>query len=277
MISPNPGELVTHRSALILMTALLAGCGGMRQASSPIYDLRATQAPLEYTAEIENLTTVVTPGGDQEIASTMSLALTLTYGSRTAKGLPVEVVFNEFATEGQGPDLSGMLGQPFRGIVSNEGDIELTEFPELDIPGFDGSAMVQVIHPLIIPLPPGGQLTDDPWPLERSREPGGGMTGVASFDGFVRLAADTVWSGIPARMIISSGEIRQRASGSPPGAPGEVDVDTEGSAESTYAWDPARGIVLHVTVTTEMDGSVSTQGMVLPLTVSTTARYDLVE
>jgi len=249
----------------------------MRQASAPIYDLRATEAPLEYSAEIESLTIVETPGGEQEIASSMSVALTLVYGSRTAEGMPFEVVFSELASQGQGPDLSGLIGQLFRGVISDEGELELTESPDVDIPGVDGSAMVEVINPLIIPLPPGGAVTEEAWPLERSREPGGGMTGVASFDGSARLAADTVWNGIPARMIVSEGDIRQRASGSPPGAPGEVDIDTEGDAESTYAWDTARGIVLHVTVTTEMDGSVSTQGMVLPLTISTTATYDLVE
>ena len=266
------------RVAFILTTAFfLAGCGGMRKASEPIYDLRATPAPLEYTAEVDNHTTIETPGGEQEINARMSIALTLTYGSRTADGLPFEVVFSEFSTEGPGPDLSGMLGQPFQGTVKDDGEVELTESPELDIPGFDGSAIVQVINPLMIPLPPNGLETEDSWPLQRTQEPGGGMTGFASFDGSVRMAADTVWNGIPARIIVSSGDIRQRASGTPPGAPGEVDVDTEGESESTYAWDPARGLVLSVVITTEMDGSVSTQGMVLPLTIETTATYTLVE
>lgn len=268
---------MTHRAALYLTTVFLAGCGGARQASAPIYDLRATPAPLEYAAVVENLTTIETPGGEQEIRSTMTIALTLTYGSRTADGLPFEVVFAEFATEGPGPDLSAMLGQPFRGMVGDEGEVELTESPELDIPGFDGAAMIQMINPLIIPLPPDGVPIEDAWPLQVTRDPGGGMTGFASFDGSVRFAADTVWNGIPARIIVSSGDLLQRASGTPPGAPGEVDVDTEGEAESTYAWDPARGVVLHVKVETEMDGSVSTQGMVFPLTVETTATYDLVE
>ena len=268
---------MTHRAAVCLTTAFLAGCGGARQVSAPIYDLRSTREPLEYAAEVENLTTIETPGGEQEINFTTSIELTLIYGSRTAEGLPFEVVFAKFATEGPGPDLSAMLGLPFRGMVGDEGEVELTESPELDIPGFDGAAMVQVIKPLMIPLPPGGVTTEESWPLQVSHDPGGGMTGFASFDGSVRFAADTVWNGIPARIIVSSGEVRQRASGTPPGAPGEVDVDTEGEAESTYAWDPARGIVLHVTVKTEMDGSVSMQELVMPLTVETTATYDLVE
>ena len=82
------------RAALVLITAfLLAGCGGTRQGSAPVYELRATQAPLEYTAEIDNHTTIDTPGGVQEIDFQASIALTLTYASRTAEGLPFEVVF----------------------------------------------------------------------------------------------------------------------------------------------------------------------------------------
>lgn len=268
---------MTYRTTLCLTLAMLAGCGGMRQASAPIYELRATQSPLEYAAEVQSLTIIETPVGEQEIRMTTTLALTLSYGSRTADGLPFEIVFSEYASEGPGPDLSAMLGHPFRGTVSDAGEVELTESPDLDIPGFDGTTMAEVINPLMIPLPPGGLLTEDAWSLERTQKPGGGMTGATSFDGSVRVASDTVWNGIPARIIVSSGDIRTRASGTPPGAPGEVDVDTEGESESTYVWDPARGIVLQVSVTTEMDGSVSTQGMVLPLTIETTATYALVE
>jgi len=268
---------VTHRATLCLMIAVLAGCGGMRQTPSPIYEIRAAQAPLEYTAEIDNHTTVDTPGGEQEINSKTNLALTLTYGSRTEDGLSFDVVFSDYTTEGPGADISAIVGQPFRGFIGSAGNVELTESPDLDIPGFDGESMVQVISPLIIPLPPGGQLIEEPWPLQQSQEPSGGMTGVASFDGSAQIAADTLWNGIPARMVISSGDISQRASGTPPGAPGEVDVDTEGTSESTYAWDSARGIVLHVSVTEDMEGSLSMQGMVMPLTIATTASYDLIE
>ncbi|MFQ5529275.1 MAG: hypothetical protein ACE5FP_02910 [Gemmatimonadota bacterium] len=269
---------MNHRFALSLAAAVVVGCGGARQAAAPIYDLRATAAPLQYTGEVYALTVVETPGGEQEIESTTTIALTLAYGSRTAGGLPIEVVFSEFATEGgQAPDVSAILGQPFRGVVGETGEVELTESPELDVPGFDAASMLQVINPLVIPLPPSGHPADEPWPLERSRDPGGGLTGVSTFDGSVRFAADTVWNGIPSRLVVSSGDVRQSASGSPAGAPGEIDLDTEGESESTYAWDAARGVVLHVTVAIEMDGSVSTQGLVLPLTIESTATYDLVE
>lgn len=269
---------MNHRFVWILAASVLAGCGAARQTAAPIYDLRATPAPLEYTGEVHSLTVVETPGGEQEIEATTTIALTVAYGLRTDEGLPIEVVFSEFATETAGaPDLSGMLGLPFRGLVGESGEVELTESPELDVPGFDPASMLQVINPLVIPLPPSGHPAGEAWPLQTSRDPGGGLSGVSTFDGSASFAADTVWNGIPSKWVVSSGDVSTRASGAPAGAPGEVDLDTEGSAESAYAWDPARGVVLHATLVVEMDGSVSTQGMVLPLTIESTATYDLVE
>ncbi len=267
---------MNHRFVLILAASALAACGGARQA--PIYDLRATPAPLEYAGEVYSMTTVETPGGEQEIESTTTIAMTVAYGSPTADGLPIEVVFSDFSTDAAGaPDLSGMYGLPFRGMVGEAGEVQLTESPELDVQGFDPASMLQAINPVVIPLPPSGHPADEAWPLQTSRDPGGGLTGVSTFDGSARFAADTVWNGISSNWVVSSGEVSTRASGAPAGAPGEVDLDTEGDSESMYAWDPARGLVLHVTVEVSMDGSVSTQGMVLPLTIDSKATYDLVE
>lgn len=269
---------MNHRFVLILAASVLAGCGGARQAAAPIYDLRATAAPLEYAGEVYSLTVVETPGGEQEIESTTAVAMTVAYGARAAEGLPIEVVFSEFSSDAAGaPDLSAMLGLPFRGVVGEDGDVQLTESPELDAPGFDPASMLQVINPVVIPLPPSGHPSDEAWPIEISRDPGGGLSGVSTFEGSARFAADTMWNGIPSKWVVSSGELSTRASGAPAGAPGEVDLDTEGNSESMYAWDAARGLVLHVTVEVAMDGSVSTQGMVLPLTIESTATYDLVE
>ncbi|MDH3297639.1 MAG: hypothetical protein OEM96_05095 [Gemmatimonadota bacterium] len=268
---------MNQRLVWILTVSVLAACGGARQAPAPIYDLRATPVPLEYAAEVRSLTVVETPGGEQEIASTTTIVMTIAYGAPTSDGLPIEVVFSEFSTEGPAPDLSAMLGLPFRGIVGEGGEIELTETPDLDVPGFDAASLLQVINPLVIPLPPSGHPTEEAWPLQRSRDPGGGLTGESTFEGSARFAADTVWNGIPTRWLVASGDVKTRASGSPAGAPGEVDLDSEGESEISYAWDAARGVVLHVAVEIELDGTVSTQGMVLPLTIETSATYDLVE
>ena len=157
------------------------------------------------------------------------------------------------------------------------GEVEITELPDLEIPGFDASTVEQIINPLAVTMPPGGMRQEEAWPLDQSSDPPGGLDGVATFEGSARIAGDSVWNGTPVVMIIASGKIRQRASGTPAGAPGEVDFDTEGESETTYAWDPARGVVMNVEVTTEMDGSVSVQGMVLPLQINATATYQLIE
>ena len=267
-----------HHAALILAAAFLAGCGGTRQAAAPIYDLRATPAPLTYSAVIDHLTIIETPGGVEHHRTT-SLVLSLAYGSATAEGLPFEVVFSEAPAE-DGPvvfDLSTMIGVPFRGVVLTGGDLELTDVPELDIPGYDASTIEELISPLVIPLPPEGHALAEPWPLERSSDPAGGLTGVVTFDGSARIAADSVWNEIPSAVVIVSGEVKVRALGTPVGAPGELEQNMEGDSESTYAWDPTRGIVLGVDVTTEMDGSLEFQGMIFPISTESTATYSLVE
>ena len=138
---------MNQRLVWILTVSVLAACGGARQAPAPIYDLRATPAPLEYAAEVSSLTVVETPGGEQEIASTTTIVMTIAYGAPTSEGLPIEVVFSEFSTEGPAPDLSAMLGLPFRGIVGEGGEIELTETPDLDVPGFDAASLLHHWQP----------------------------------------------------------------------------------------------------------------------------------
>lgn len=101
------------------------------------------------------------------------------------------------------------------------------------------------------------------------------MTGEASFAGTVRFAPERQWEGSPARILISSGDVRQRASGSPPGAPGEVDVDLVGESTTTYVWDPLRAAVLHVDQDVELEGTVSTQGMALPMTTEAEQTFTL--
>jgi len=127
----------------------------------------------------------------------------------------------------------------------------------------------------MIPLPPDGDPAAESWPLERSRSVGGGMSGTSSFAGTVRFAPETEWRGQAARILVAAGDLRQRASGQPPGAPSEVDVDLEGESTTTYAWDPLRGVVLHVNQAADLEGSVSLQGMALPMTTKADQTFEL--
>lgn len=259
---------------------VFAACAGGRTASEPIYELRATEQPLRYDLAASQTTVIELPtGGEQEIATTTEAVLALSYGAPVEAGLPFELVFEEIDVSMQGVpgdvDLSGVIGQPIRGTVGSDGAITVDEAPEVDVPGFDGAGLAETISPLMIPLPPEGDPSAESWPLERTRAAGGGMAGESAFEGTVRFAPETEWQGQPARILVSEGDLRQRATGQPAGAPGEVDIDLRGESTTTYAWDPARGVVLHVDQEAELEGTVSMQNMGLPMTTTITQTFEL--
>lgn len=270
--------MIRQNIAMAAVVAL-AACGGARSASEPIYELRATEAPLRYGLEARQHTVIELPtGGEQEVETSMDAVLTLSYGEATTDGLPFELVFDELDATMQGTpgaDVSAVVGEPIRGVVGSRGEISVEEAPEVEIPGFDAGGLAELIAPLMIPLPPDGDPEAESWPLERSRAVGGGMSGTSSFDGSARFTPETEWRGEPARILVSEGDLRQRASGQPPGAPGEVDVDLEGESTTTYAWDPVQGVVLHVHQTAELEGSLSMQGMALPMSTTAEQTFEL--
>lgn len=257
----------------------LAACGGTRPAPEPIYELRATDAPLRYGLEATQRTVIELPtGDDQQIETSTDAVLTISYGEATSEGLPFVLTFDELDTAMQGApgaDLSAIIGEPIRGVVRSDGDISVQEAPEVDVPGFDAASLAELVGPLMIPLPPDGDAEAESWSLQRSRAFGGGMSGTSSFDGTVRFAPETEWRGEAARILVSEGDLRQRASGQPPGAPGEMDLDLEGESTTTYAWDPLGGVVLHVQRAAELEGSISMQGMALPMTTTADQTFEL--
>lgn len=263
----------------VVAAATLAACGGAHTAPEPIYELRATEAPLRYGLQATQRTVIELPtGGEQAIETSMEAVLALSYGETTRDGLPFELIFEELDAEMQGApgtELSALIGEPIRGTVGSGGNISVDEAPQVEIPGFDAASLAELIGPLMIPLPPDGDAETESWPLERSRAVGGGLSGTSSFAGSVRFTPETQWRGEPARILVATGDLRQRASGRPPGAPGEVDLDLEGESTTTYAWDPVRGVVLHANQVADLEGSLAMQGMALPMTTNADQTFEL--
>lgn len=257
----------------------LAACAGGRAAQEPVYELRATETPLRYGVESEQLTLIELPtGGEQQVETSTAGLVTIAYGARTEEGLPFTLTFDSLDVQGPGgvADLSAVIGVPIRGTVGEGGVVDVHEAPEIEGVQPDAASLAeQLLTPLIPPLPPAGDTTAESWPLQQSRASAGGMSGEVSFDGTVRFAPEREWEGMPARILVSSGEVRQEVSGTPPGAPGKVDVDVAGESTTTYAWDPLRGAVLHVDQEVELEGTVSVQGMVLPMTVEAEQTFSL--
>lgn len=268
------------KAAVVVAGVALAACAGGRSAPEPVYELRATEQPLRYDLEATQTTVIELPtGGEQEIETATSAVLSLSYGEATDEGLPFVLVFDELDMTMQGApgsvDLSPAIGERIRGTVGSAGEISVVEAPELDVPGFDPAGLAEMISPLMIPLPPEGDPSAESWPLQRTRPVGGGMTGESSFEGTVRFTPETEWRGAPARILVSSGDLRQRASGQPAGAPGEVDIDLRGESTTTYAWDPSRGVVLHVDQQGSLEGTLSMQSMGLPMTTTMRQVFEL--
>lgn len=257
---------------VLIAASGLAACAGGQTAQEPIYEIRATDAPLRYDATGSQVTVIELPtGGEQRVETGLTATVAINYGRRTEVGLPFELTFEALEVTGPAgaPDLSELIGQPIRGSIDDEGEIQVDEAPEAQVPGADAEGLAsQTLGLLFVPLPPDGDPAAESWPLERSRPAGGGLDGVTTFDGSASFAPEMEWEGTPARIIVSRGDLRQRASGTPPGAPSEVDIDFEGETTTTYAWDPSRGVVLHVAQDVELEGTVSMQGMALPTTTS---------
>lgn len=263
------------------MAAVLAltACAGGQTADAPIYELRATETPLRYQFDGSQSTVIEIPsGGEQTIETKTTATITVAYGLRTEAGLPFDLTFEAIDVTGPGgaADLSSLVGAPIRGVIDENGEVTVDEAPSMDIPGADPASLAgQTLALLMIPLPPDGDPSAESWPLERTRSPGGGMTGTTTFTGSASFAADSAWQGSEARMIVSRGDLRQRANGTPAGAPGEVDVDFAGESTTRYVWDPRRGVVLHVEQDLELEGTITMQTMSLPTTMTGTQTVDL--
>jgi len=269
-----------NKYAMALIAACgAAACAGGQTAQEPIYELRATEAPLRYDVSGRQTTVIELPtGGEQQIESETAATVAVSYGQRTGSGLPFELTFEALEVTGPGgsPDLSRLIGKPIRGTIDESGDVQIDEAPDVQVPGADAEGLAsQTLGLLFVPLPPDGNPSAESWPLERSRAPGGGMDGTSTFEGTARFTPEMEWQGMHARIIVSEGDLRQRATGTPPGAPSEVDVDFEGEATTTYAWDPARGVVLHVQQDIELEGTIAMQGMALPTTTTGRQTFDL--
>lgn len=269
-----------NRYGMALIAACgAAACAGGQTAQEPIYELRATEAPLRYDMSGSQTTVIELPtGGEQRVETGTTATVAVSYGQRTDAGLPFEMTFEALEVKGPGgaADLSGLTGQPIRGIMDESGVVQVDEAPDVQVPGADAEGLAsQTLGLLFVPLPPDGDASAESWPLERSLPAGGGMDGASTFEGSARFTPEMEWQGAPARIIVSEGDLRQRATGTPPGAPSEVDVDFEGEATTTYAWDPGRGVLLHVQQDVELEGTISMQGMALPTTTTGRQTFDL--
>jgi len=265
----RPAATVPALLAAVVLTAACASSGG-----GPIYELQPTEAPLTYVLSSEGGNDIDTPAGAQGARYNSEATLTVQFGEATESGTPFTVMLESFVLETDGDfgnatiDLTAdVAGKPFRGWMSEDGELTFTEAPEFARDNLSSSDLQRVASALLFPLPPGGDMALGSWAHRVTLPMGGGLEGESVYDGSIAVAGDTVWNGIPATVFVSEGVIHMEGSGQPQGAPTEIDLVNDVETRTLYVWDFERGVLLAVGGSGEGEGEISTMGFSMPMSV----------
>jgi len=257
--------------SVVAISVLASACGGGR---APVYSFQPTETPLIYSINTEGSQTVDTPNGPAGGGFDTQAVLSLSFGDEVSGGRSFSATFDSFDSTlesqmgQQNVDGSSVTGREFRGIVSSGGSVAMTETPEVKAGAYDQNSIVAMFPDLLAPLPPDGEPTDDSWPHAYVLPSGGGLDGETSYTGTARFVGDTTWNGIAARVIVSEGTVHADGTGTPQGAPAEVELSADGEARFEYVWDPATGVLLAMKAVSESVGVVTTMGFDLPLSLT---------
>jgi len=230
--------------------------------AQPTFEFQPASGPLRYTATGEDHNIVETPMGTQETSSTSRITVVLETAQRTADGVATTATFEvlEGSTTEQGSFSGGdLLGKPYSGTILPDGTVEIADGPET--PG----ALKQFMDPraflreLLVPLPPTRDA--ESWPVRRETTYDQVMEMTTVTSGTARLAGDTTWNGVPAKIIVLDATVELSGSGMPPGSPAELEFAAQGPATLRYVWDATRGIMLASVSETEFSGDVTVVGM----------------
>ena len=264
---------------ILTAAALASACGGGR---APVYSFQPSETPLRYSINTEGSQTVETPNGPAGGGYDTQAVLLLAFGDEMTSGRSFSAIFETFESTlesqmgKQKVDGSVVTGQVFRGSVSSSGAIEIREKPEVKVGAYDQNSLAAMFPDLLTPLPPGGESVEGSWPHAYVLPSGGGLEGETSYTGTARFAGDTTWNGIAARVIVSEGRVHADGTGTPQGAPAEVELNAEGDASAVYVWDPEAGVLLAMKAESQSMGMVTTMGFDLPLELTSTREAQLV-
>ena len=263
----------------VALAAFASACGGSR---APVYTLQQSESPLRYSINTEGSQTVETPNGPAGGGYDTDAVLLLAFGGEMSGGRSLSAIFESFDSTlerqmgEQKIDGTPATNQVFRGSVTTTGAIEIREKPEVTVGAYDQNSLLAMFPDLLTPLPPGGEPVDGSWPHAYVLPSGGGLEGETSYTGSARFAGDTTWNGIAARVIVSEGRVHAEGTGTPQGAPAEVELAAEGDSRSVYVWDPEAGVLLAVKAESQSNGLVTTMGFDLPLALTSIREAQLV-
>lgn len=268
---------MTPRQCLIPALTALTACASA--GSVPVLEHRPV-GPLTYRIVDESAVTASPPGMEFRNATTTTAAvrLELRSGGETPA---VRVVYESLLLETSGDmdngryDGEAFVGAPFDGALSPTGALTFASGP--DIPAsilrqFDPAAFLATLLP---PLPPGGADAPGSWPHRVTIRDRTELETTSRFLGTAAFAGDTVWNGRPALLIASRGTAEIEGSGTPPGAPGPVEMVATAAVTTRYVWDPERGVLLASVATAAVEGQMDMGGLVVPVTVDGSTRVEL--
>jgi len=257
--------------ALTMVAALSGACA----AGGPVFEFRPTDTALRYDMYGANDFSVETPMGSQLSQDSAAIAISVEIGGGGPQGNDVAVVFDAFSARStaQGTiDGGGLVGARYRGLLKRDGSIEVVEGPEVPARLRGLVDPKSILADLMVPLPPEGHDLAEPWPVTQETVTSTQMSMTTRFNGMARLAGDTVWHGIAARVIVVEGEFQMEGRGTPEGSPAEIAMSVSGSSERSFLWDAARGVMLVGTGSGEGTGQVEVVGMNLSMPAKVTSR-----
>jgi hypothetical protein len=262
--------------ATLFAAALSTACAS--SGARPTFDFQPESGPLRYVMTAEDVNLVETPMGSQETSSTSELTLLLETGQTAGNGVAMTATIEslEGSSSEQG-SFSGaaLVGKPYTGTILPDGTIEIADGPETP------SALKQFLDPrgmlkeFLVPLPPSDGV--ESWPVRRETlwDQAIEMTSVTA--GTARIAGDTTWNGVAAKIIVLEGTIELSGSGMPEGSPAELEFAAQGPATLRYIWDATRGVMLGATSEAEISGEVTVvgMGMTVPIVFMGTGTIEL--
>ncbi len=250
-----------------LATTLSLGCAG---AVGPIYEFRPMEQPLRYEISDHGHVRIETPMGEQQSIDSVKATLRL----EVATGRQVSVTYETLDIwagdeyNRQHLDAAALAGRPFKGQISEQGQIATESTPEIPAEIRAATDPAAFFADLLPPLPPSGAAAAQTWPHRGTVNSQATMTVTTSYEGQARFAGDTTWNGRAARVIVSEGTSIVTGRGMPAGAPGEVSFEVTGESITRYIWDPQRGVMLASSSSTRGGGEleVLTMQMLMPMT-----------
>ncbi len=267
-----------HLTPYVIITLVTACAAG---GAGSLFEFRPSESPQRYELTVSGDVVAETPMGSMESKTRSEATVLLDIGQRLGDGWRISATFEALEVTAEGSMGGGsvraeeVLGKPYSGTLSSAGLITITDAPAASSRLTNSLDPGALFTDLLVPLPPVDVSPTDSWPVNSTVLSDAAVRLMTVFAGTARFAADTIWNGVQARLIIVDGTIEIEGSGAPAGAPAEVDMVLSGESTRLYVWDASRNLMLASLVTIEAEGSMSIAEMNLSMPARMSSRQNV--